>query len=77
MATVESALSKTARPLETEQATHDETLAFDLFKPAIGPVFQLDKLPKTAALLRKVKAEDRETDQYFQGPLETAAPLRN
>jgi len=56
LATVETAF-KNRTPAETIQATHDETLSFDLFKPAIGPVFQLDKLPKTDAFLKKVKAE--------------------
>src|SRR4051794_10802843 len=40
-----------------ERALKYATLAFTLFQPAIGPVFQPGKLPKTEALLQRVKME--------------------
>jgi acid phosphatase (class A) len=43
------------------QARRDESLAFSLFTPAIGPVFQPGHLPKTDALLKEVKHEISET----------------
>ncbi len=42
---------------EEARAKMDSKLSFSLFTPAIGPIFQPGKLPKTAALLEKVKAE--------------------
>ena len=42
---------------EEERATKDSGLAFSLFQPAVGATFDLDKLPKTKALLEKVKKE--------------------
>jgi acid phosphatase (class A) len=42
---------------EKERAQKDSTLAFSLFQPAIGPIFDLERLPKTDALLQKVKKE--------------------
>jgi acid phosphatase (class A) len=44
-------------PKETERATKDATLAFTLFRPAIGPVFDLQHLPNTDLLLQRVKKE--------------------
>ena len=44
-------------PAAEALARKDEGLAFSLFAPAIGPVFKLDALPKTAALLKEVKLE--------------------
>ncbi len=44
-------------PAEEARAFKDARLSFALFAPAIGPVFQLDKLPKTQALLSRVKSE--------------------
>jgi acid phosphatase (class A) len=44
-------------PAEEARAKKDSGLGFSLFAPAIGPVFQLEKLPKTQALLAKVKQE--------------------
>ncbi len=42
---------------EKARAENDSTLAFSVFKSAIGPVFDLERLPKTDALLQKVKKE--------------------
>jgi acid phosphatase (class A) len=42
---------------EKERATKDSGLAFSLFQPAVGPTFNLDKLPKTKVLLERVKKE--------------------
>jgi len=42
---------------EEARAKRDDNLTFDLFKPAIGPEFDLGKLVRTDALLKKVKAE--------------------
>jgi len=42
---------------EKVRAMKDATLSFSLFAPAIGPVFEPGKLPKTEALLQKVKKE--------------------
>ena len=44
-------------PAEEARAFKDATLTFNIFGRAIGPDFQLDRLPKTAALLKKIKAE--------------------
>ena len=44
-------------PAEEKRAFKDATLAFSIFKPAIGDVFRLEALPKTSALLQKVKKE--------------------
>jgi acid phosphatase (class A) len=43
--------------LEKARAMKDSGLAFSLFQPAVGAAFDLDKLPKTKALLEKVKKE--------------------
>src|SRR5690242_7550042 len=42
---------------EKARAQKDSSLAFSVFQPAIGPTFDLEKLPKTDALLQKVKKE--------------------
>lgn len=42
---------------EKARALKDSGLAFSLFQPAVGAAFDLDKLPKTKALLEKVKKE--------------------
>ena len=42
---------------EKNRAMKDSGLAFSLFQPAAGATFDLDKLPKTKALLEKVKKE--------------------
>jgi acid phosphatase (class A) len=42
---------------EKTRAMKDSGLAFSLFQPAIGTVFDLQKLPRTKALLEKVKKE--------------------
>jgi len=44
-------------PAQEAKANKDASLAFTLFAPAIGPSFDLAKLPKTAALMRWVKAD--------------------
>lgn len=44
-------------PAEEARAFKDATLAFSLFAPAIGPVFDLGKLPKTKTLLEKMKLD--------------------
>src|SRR5258708_5297116 len=51
------AIGKKETPREESQAKKDEALSFSLFAPAIGPVFDQGKLPKTDALLKKVKKE--------------------
>jgi len=56
LATVRAAF-KGRTAAETYRATKEDGLSFDLFAPAIGPVFRLEKLPKTRALMEKVKAE--------------------
>ena len=56
LATVRSVFqSKTAA--ENATAMKDSGLSFSLFALAIGAGFDLDKLPKTGALLKKVKQE--------------------
>ena len=42
---------------EKARAVKDSGLAFSLFQPAVGVAFDLHKLPKTQALLEKVKKE--------------------
>jgi acid phosphatase (class A) len=42
---------------EKARATKDSGLAFSLFQSAAGATFDLDKLPKTKALLEKVKKD--------------------
>jgi len=44
-------------PAEEKRAVTDSGLSFSLFTPAIGPAFDLARLPKTDALLRQVKKE--------------------
>jgi acid phosphatase (class A) len=44
-------------PAEEARAMKDANLSIFNFEPAIGPVFQRGKLPKTEALLEKVKKE--------------------
>src|SRR5690349_5569707 len=48
---------KARTPAEEARAEHSASLSFFLFTPAIGPIFQPGKLPKTEALLGNVKAE--------------------
>jgi acid phosphatase (class A) len=42
---------------EKARAIKDSGLTFSLFQPAVGATFELEKLPKTKALLEKVKKE--------------------
>lgn len=42
---------------EEARAFTDSSLAFAIFEPALGPAFSLEKLPRTAALLKQVKQE--------------------
>jgi acid phosphatase (class A) len=42
---------------EKSRAIKSSSLAFSLFQPAVGATFDLDKLPKTKALLEKVKKD--------------------
>lgn len=42
---------------EKTRAMKDSGLSFSLFQPAIGPAFGLQKLPKTRAILEKVKKD--------------------
>jgi acid phosphatase (class A) len=44
-------------PEEEAHAKKFASLSFSLFEPAIGPIFQPGKLPKTEALMKKVRAE--------------------
>jgi acid phosphatase (class A) len=44
-------------PAEQARAMKDSTLSFSLFAAVTGPIFQPGKLPKTEALLQKVKKE--------------------
>ncbi len=55
------AIFKARTPSEEAHAIQSATLAFSLFAPAVGPVMDLDKLPKTDALLQKVKKEVGDT----------------
>jgi acid phosphatase (class A) len=55
------AVSKARTPEEEARAVKDASLSFTLFVDATGPVFDLAKLPKTDALLQKVKKEVGET----------------
>jgi len=48
---------KARTPAEESRAKQEQGLSFSLFEPAIGPVFQSGKLPRTDALLKKVKKE--------------------
>lgn len=48
---------KNRTPAEESRAKKDAGLSFSLFEPAIGPSFAPGKLPKTEALMNKVKAE--------------------
>lgn len=56
LATVRSVF-QARTPVEKARAMKDSTLSFSLFAPVIGPIFQPGKLPKTDALLQKVKSE--------------------
>lgn len=51
------AVFKGRTPQEEARAFKDAKLSFSLFEPAIGSVFQPGKLPKTEALLSKVRKE--------------------
>ncbi len=55
---------------EKNRAVTDSTLSFSLFIPAIGPEFDLTKLPKTQAMLEKVKRDIQDAidlpKNYFQ-----------
>jgi acid phosphatase (class A) len=44
-------------PVQEARAMKDASLSFALFAPVIGPGFDLAKLPRTEALLQKVKKE--------------------
>ncbi len=44
-------------PAEKARAHKDASLSFSIFAPAIGPMFGLEQLPRTAALHKKVKKE--------------------
>ena len=44
-------------PAERERALKDSSLPFSLFGEVIGPDFNLDHLPKTAAVMAKVKKD--------------------
>jgi acid phosphatase (class A) len=48
-------VAHTRQPGDIARAKVTGTLSFSLFAPAIGPVFQLDKLPRTKALLEQVR----------------------
>jgi acid phosphatase (class A) len=56
LATVRAVFSARTDP-EKIRAMKDSGLAFTLFQPAAGAAFDLQKLPKTRALLEKVKTE--------------------
>src|SRR6266850_764837 len=45
---------------ERDRAITDSSLSFSLFVPAIGAEFDLTKLPKTQAVLEKVKTDIQE-----------------
>jgi acid phosphatase (class A) len=59
------AVFKARTPAEEARASKDASLSIFLFAPASGPFFQPGKLPKTAALFKKVKKDIAE-------PLDTA-----
>jgi acid phosphatase (class A) len=59
MATVRSVFHARTEA-ERKRATMDSTLSFALFTPAIGPDFDLEKLPKTKAMLDKTKKDIQE-----------------
>ncbi|HVU99852.1 MAG TPA: phosphatase PAP2 family protein [Verrucomicrobiae bacterium] len=42
---------------DTARVLKDASLAFSIFEPAIGPAFDLSKLPKTEAFLKRVKKD--------------------
>jgi|GraSoiStandDraft_4_1057263.scaffolds.fasta_scaffold179624_2 acid phosphatase (class A) len=54
------AVFKARTPAEKTRATTDSSLSFSLFVPAIGAEFDLAKLPKTQAMLEKVKTDIQE-----------------
>jgi acid phosphatase (class A) len=56
LATVRAVFNGRTEP-EKARAMKDSGLAFSLFQPAVGATFDLDKLPKTKALLEKVKKD--------------------
>lgn len=56
LATVRAVFNGRTEPEKT-RAMKDSGLAFSLFQPAAGSAFDLEKLPKTRALLEEVKAE--------------------
>ncbi len=56
LATVRAVFNGRTEPEKT-RAMKDSGLAFSLFQPAAGSAFDLEKLPKTRALLEKVKAD--------------------
>ena len=51
------AVFKARTPAESARAKREGTLAFSVFEPAIGPIFDLKNLPRTEALLKEVKKE--------------------
>lgn len=51
------AVFKGRTPVEEARAMKDATLSFSLWEPAIGPVFQPGKLPKTEALMKNVRSD--------------------
>jgi acid phosphatase (class A) len=59
MATVRSVFHARTEA-ERKRATMDSTLSFSLFAPAIGPDFDLERLPKTKAMLEKMKKDIQE-----------------
>jgi acid phosphatase (class A) len=51
------AVFKGRTPAEEARAFKDASLSIFLFEPAIGPIFQPGKLPKTEALFQKVRKD--------------------
>jgi acid phosphatase (class A) len=51
------AVFKGRTPAEEARAKKDASLSFSIFEQAIGPIFQPGKLPKTEALMKKVRDE--------------------
>lgn len=55
------AVFKARTPAELERARKDASLKFSVFARAIGPSFDLSHLPKTQALMERVKKEIAQT----------------
>jgi len=67
---------KACSPADRARALKDAKLSFSIFEPAIGPVFQPDKLPKAEALLKKIRSEMSDTINAAKDHWQRPRPFR-